>query len=287
MRAFSVFVLVLVATVLAPLAVASTWVSARVEDRREYVHTVAPLADDPAVRQVMADAAAEGAVRALQERIPVGLPSAVSDWARTAATKVVESPGFPEFWRTANEDVHRQVIGILEDPDADRSGYVTVDASPLLAQVLLDLEERGIPTALLPDLPLDVRVVERAKVAEGGSAYRATSDASRWLPPLWLGLVALAVLVASGWRGRLRTAGLALLGLTLGAVLVLLAVDPVTDLLVDRAEVDGQAMVRIMLDTVLGSLSPWARTFLLAAPAGLVLLAASLWPARGRLDATS
>lgn len=287
MRSFSVFVLVVVATVLAPLAVASTWVSARVDDRREYVDTVAPLADDPAVRQVMADAAAAGAVKALQERIPVGLPAAVTDWADAAARKVVDSPDFPEFWRTANEDVHRQVIAVLEDPDADTSGYVTVDAAPLLAQVLLSLEDRGIPVALLPTLPLEVRVVERAKVAEGGPAYRATHGASRWLPPLWLGLVVLAVLLASGWRGRLRTTGFALLGLALGAGLVLLAVDPVTDLLVDRAEVGDQPMVRIMLDAVLGSLTPWARAFLLAIPPGVVLLAGSLWPARDRFGATS
>lgn len=287
MRPLSVFVLVVVATVLAPLAIASTWVSARVDDRREYVDTVAPLADDPAVRRVMADAAAAGAVRALQERLPVRLPSAVEDWARAAATTVVESPDFPEFWRKANEDVHRDVIAILEDPGADQTGFVTVDAAPLLAQVLLNLEDRGIPVALLPELPLEVRVLERAKVAEGGPAYRATHGASRWLPPLWLGLVALAVLLARGWRGRLRTAGVALLGLALGAGVVLLAVDPVTDLVVDRAEVDGQELVRIMLDAVLGSLTPWARTFLLAVPAGLVLLAASAWPARDRDRATS
>lgn len=287
MRAFSVFVLVVVATVLAPLAIASTWVSARVDDQQSYVDTVAPLADDPAVRQVMADAAAAGAVKALQERIPVGLPDAVTGWADAAARKVVESPDFPEFWRKANEDVHGQVIAILEDPDAERSGYVTVDAAPLLAQVLSNLEDRGIPVVLLPELPLEVRVVERAKIAEGGPAYRATHGAARWLPLLWLGLVALAVVAASGWRGRLRTAGVALLGLALGAVLVLLAVDPVTDLVVDRAEVDGQAMVRIMLDAVLGSLTPWARAFLLAVPAGLVLLAGSLWPARDPHPATS
>ncbi|TWH00799.1 hypothetical protein L615_000200000090 [Nocardioides sp. J9] len=282
MRSFSVLVLVVLATLLAPLAIATTWVTARVDDRQEYVDTVGPLADDPDVRSVMADAAAAAAVDALQQYVPVGLPSAVEKWARAAAGQVVESPDFPSFWRTANRDLHGDVIALLEDPDADTSGMLTVDASPLVAQVLLVLEERGIPVGLLPVVPLDVPVVERAKVAEAGPTYRTTHDAAGWLPLAWAVLAGLAVLLARGWRGRVRTAGLALLGGALGAGLVVLAVGPLTDLGVERAEVDNQAMVRVMLDAVLGSLSPYARTFLLAAPVGAVLVAASLWPRRER-----
>lgn len=284
MRSFSAFLLVALATLVAPLAISTTWVTERVDDRKEYVDTVAPLADDPAVRTVMADAAAAAAVAALQQHVPVGLPSGVSAWARAAATEVVESPEFPEFWRDANRDLHGQVIDLLEDPDAETSGSLTVDASPLVAQVLLVLEDRGIPINLLPRIPLQVPVVERAKIAEGGSAYRATHDAAGWLPLAWAGLAGLAVLVATGWRGRVRTAGFALLGGALGAGLVMLAVEPLTDLAVEQAGVESQDMVRIMLDAVLGSLTPWAKVFLLAAPVGLVLVAGSLWPRRGRDD---
>lgn len=41
MRSFSAFVLVVLATLVAPLAIATTWVTARVDDRQEYVDTVA------------------------------------------------------------------------------------------------------------------------------------------------------------------------------------------------------------------------------------------------------
>lgn len=284
MRSFAAFLLVVIATLVAPLAIATTWVTERVDDRQEYLDTVAPLADDPAVRRVMADAAAAAAVAALQQHVPVGLPGAVDTWAQAAANEVVESREFPKIWRDANRDLHGQVIDLLEDPDADTSGSLTVDAGPLVAQVLLVLEDRGIPVGLLPTVPLQVPVVERAKVAEGGPAYRTTHSAAGWLPFAWAALVGLAVLVATGWRGRARTAGFALLGGALGAGLVMLAVEPLTDLAVDRADVGSQAMVRIMLDAVLGSLTPYARTFLLAAPVGLVLVAGSLWPRRRRDD---
>lgn len=284
MRSFSAFLLVVLATLVAPLAISTTWVTERVDDRQEYVDTVAPLADDPAVRKVMADAAAAAAVAALQQHVPVGLPSGVSRWAQAAATEVVESPEFPAIWRDANRDLHGQVIDLLEDPDADTSGSLTIDAGPVVAQVLLVLEDRGIPINLLPAIPLQVPVVERAKVAEGGPAYRATHGAAGWLPFVWAGLAGLAVLVATGWRGRLRTAGFALLGGALGAGLAMLAVEPLTDLAVERARVESQDMVRIMLDAVLGSLTPYARTFLLAAPVGLVLVVVSWWPRRRRHD---
>ncbi|HWJ08361.1 MAG TPA: hypothetical protein VNS46_03235 [Nocardioides sp.] len=284
MRSFSAFFLVLLATLVAPLAISATWLTQRVDDRQEYVDTVAPLADDPAVRRVMADAAAAAAVDALQQYVPIGLPEAVSTWAEMAATEVVESPEFPTFWRTANRDLHGDVIALLEDPDADPAGSLTVDAGPLVAQVLLVLEDRGIPIALLPSIPLEVPVVERAKIVEAGPTYRLTHAAAGWLPFAWAALAVLAVLVAQGWRGRARTAGFVLLGGAVGAGLVMLAVEPLTDLAVDRADVDGQAMVRVMLDAVLGSLTPYARGFLLAAPVGLLLVVASSWPRRQRYD---
>lgn len=282
MRSFSAFLLVVLATLVAPLAISTTWVTQRVADRQEYVDTVAPLADDPAVRKVMADAAAAAAVAALQQHVPVGLPGSVTTWAQAAATEVVESPDFPEFWRNANRDLHGDMIDLLEDPDADTSGSLTVDASPLVAQVLLVLEDRGIPIDLLPAIPLQVPVVERAKIVEAGPTYRTTHGVAGWLPFVWAGLALLAVLLAHGWRGRVRTAGFALLGGALGAGLVMLAVEPLTEVAVDRAGVDNQAMVRIMLDAVLESLTPYARGFLLAGPVGLVLVAGSLWPRRER-----
>ena len=48
MRSFAAFLLVVVATLVAPVAIGATWVTQRVDDRQEDVDTVAPLAEDPA-----------------------------------------------------------------------------------------------------------------------------------------------------------------------------------------------------------------------------------------------
>lgn len=282
MRSTSALLLVIVATLVAPFAIGATWLTGRIDDRQEYLDTVAPLADDAGVRRVMADAASAAAVGALQEYSPVGLPDAVSTWAAIAATRVVESPEFPTFWRQANEDVHRDALALLEDPDAPTDGSLSVDAGPLVAQVLLELEDRGLPVALLPRIPLQVPVVDRAKVAEAGPAYRAAHGVAQWLPLVWAGLVVLAVLLAAGWRGRVRTAGLAMLGVALAGGVLLLAAEPLAEAVAERAELANRELVQIMTDAVLGSLTPYARGFLLALPLGVVLLGASLWPRRER-----
>lgn len=287
MRNTSAFVLVLLATLVAPLAIGASWVSARVDDREKYVETVSPLADDPEVRRLLADAAAQAAAEALRQHIPVGLPGQVEEWARAAADMVVEGPGFQEFWDQANADVHTDVKRLVDDPEARADGYVTVDASPLLGQVLLSLEERGIPVGLLPDVPLNVPVVPESKLIEVGDQYRAADTAARWLPVVWGGLVLLAVLVATGWRGRVRTLGFALVGVALAAAVVLLAVDPLSEFAADQAEVDREELVGLMLDVVLESLTPYAKGFLVAAPIGLVLVVASLWPGRRRDSSNS
>jgi hypothetical protein len=280
MRTFSATVGVLLATLVAPFAIAGTWLTAWVDDRGEYVDTVAGLAHDPTVRRVLADAAADGAVRALQEHIPVGLPATVREWADTAATMVVESPEFPAFWRDANADVHDQVLAVLEDPDAPADGSITVDAGPLVGLVLGRLEDRGIPVGLLPEVALRVPVEKESKVAEAGPAYRAVDGVSRLLPFVWLGLAALVLIVARGWRAEVRALGSALLGVALAAVGLLLAADPLATATLDRVAVERRELAGVLLDTVIGSLEPYARGFLVAAPVGLVLLMVSLWPRR-------
>jgi hypothetical protein len=280
MRSFTAVVAVLLATLIAPFAIGATWVTARVDDRQAYVDTVRDLSGDPVVQDVLATAAADAAVKALQRYVPVGLPGAVRDWAKGAAEKVVQGPEFPEFWRSANGEIHDQVIAVLSDPNAPTDGAITVDASLLVAQVLLQLEERGIPVKLIPKVSLEVPVASEAKVAQAGPMYRAADRVNRLLPVAWVALVVIALLVAHGWRGRVRTAGFALLGVGLAVVVLLLATDPITTAVLADVDVRRRELLGVLLDSVVGSLQPYARGFLVVVPAGLVLVGLSLLPRR-------
>lgn len=287
MRNLTALLVVILASLLAPVALGSSWLTARIDDRQDYVDTVAPLADDPDVRRVLADASAASAMAALEQYVPAALiPDALSELTRTAATEVVESPGFPDFWRQANDDLHRDVIGVLEDEDASPDGSVTVDASPLVAQVLLLVaEDYSIPATLVPDIELEVPVVSRAKIVEAGPTYRRAHSVASWTPLAWVGIVALALLIAAGWRGRVRTLGFVCLGVAAAAGVVLVLAEPVQDRVVAEIATGQQELARVMLDALGASLPSYVRGFLWAAPVGVVLIVLSWWPRRRRPQA--
>lgn len=280
MRGAGALLLVLLATVLAPFVVTATWVSSTVDDTDAYVDTVTPLADDPTLRRELADEMTSAAVAELQSRIPVGLPDGIEDMTRQAARRTVENPDFPDFWREANRDAHREFLRVMHDDSVD--GWVTIDLSPLmkgLYEVLAD--DTGLPLADLPAPELRVPVARESRLAEYRPEYQLLEGSAFVLAVAWILLVGLAALVSSGWRGRLRTLGLALLGLALGSVLVLLATPPLTDFVAEQADPGKQGLVALVLNVVgdsLGSRASWVAV--VAAACGLAVLAGSLWPRR-------
>lgn len=284
MRTALAVVLLLLATAVAPGLVATRWVHDDVDDRDAFVDMVAPLAEDPDLREQLSAATAEALVTTLERRVGIRLPDDVDSLARATSDTVVESPRFPDFWRQAAADVHRQGFAVLDgDPDAPTS--IRVDVGPLLAQALLLVAEKGIPVpeSAATSLEVTVPVTDRGKVAEAIPAYERTQTLTTWLPVLWGGLVLLALLVARGWRGRVRVGGFALLGLALGAGIVTLVSGPAGDEVVSRAQLGQQGLARLLADRVVDSLGSYAGGWLLwSAVAGAVLVVASLIPGRRR-----
>lgn len=283
MRSFLAGLLVLVATLLAPVAIGSTWVWDRVADTDSYVETVAPLAEDPALRSELAQEVSQVVSASLDENVSVPLPDTVDDWVGEAAAAVVRSDGFPELWREANRELHSEVERLVATgEDVDEDEWVRIDLSPLLTPTLERLAERGVPVSLLPEITLEVPVVRESVLAEQRDRYELARDVARVAVPALVLVVLAAVAIAPGWRGRLRTGGLAGLGIALGAVLAMLASGPISDLAAEQAEESRSGLARLITETVMESLAPYARTWLLvAAPLGLVLLLLSLLPARG------
>ncbi len=279
---------VLVATLLVPGVIGSTWLSQRVDDTDAYVDTVAPLADEPDLRAELGDRLAEAAVAALQEYVPVGLPESVDDMARAASKQVVENEGFPKFWREANAEAHREFLAIVHEERGQRDpdDWVMVDLAPLLEQVFSELSANGIPVDLLPAVPLEVPVLQESKLEEIQGSYQLLDGASLWLPLVAGGLVLLGVAVATGWRGRLRVLGGAALGTVVGALVVRAATTPVTDAVVDQVDPGQQELARLVLEVVTESLADRATTILVVAGiVAVVAFAASFVPTGRRQPA--
>jgi len=275
---------VVLATLLVPIGITASWLSLRVDTTDAYVDTVAPLADEEELRDRLADEVATAAVAALQTYVPLGLPSSLDTLVRRSTQDVVESPAFPEFWRDANRKLHREFLAIVHERDEEvvADGWVIVDLQPLLDQVLADLvAEFGIPARFVPSTPLPVPVLPESKLEEGRGAYQLLDGLALWVPLFWAGLVALAVLVAPGWRGRLRAGAACAVGVAIGGGLVLLLTGTGTDVVVEQADPDNQDLARLVIEVVVSTLDDAARGALAGSlVVAAVLLGVSLWPRR-------
>lgn len=267
--------LVIVATLLTPLGVTAWWLSSTVDDTDAYVDTVAPLADDPDLRDRLAEAVGDAGFSSLDEDLPLGLPDGFAGMIDEAARQVTGNEEFPTFWRDANRATHREFLAIVED-DAPADGWLLVDLGPLMLAVYQQLEADGVPVAMLPEPHLVVPVAPESELAEHRDAYRLLDAVSGWLPLLWAALVVLAAAVARGLRGRLATLGLAALGLALGSVLVRLTAAPVTDVALESVDPRRRGLADLIAEVMVGRLeSTSVYVAALAAVAGLLLMAAA------------
>ncbi|MEQ6903790.1 hypothetical protein [Nocardioides sp. YIM 152588] len=283
MRPVLAGVCLVLATLLAPLAIVGSWAHARIDDTDAYVETVAPLADEPALRDELAREVGDAAVDDLRERLPFTLPAAAETWVRAAAQAVVDNPGFPETWREANRTVHEEFLRLVRDgTDVDDDDWVSVDVSPLLTATLERVAgERGLAVSV-DDLALRVPMVRESTLLEQQERY----DALRALARLgWLAcvvLVVVAVALGRGWRGRMRVLGVAGLCLATAAALTMMASLPAAEVAGRLAEEDRSDIARLVTEVVVRSLAPYAAWFLVAAPIGLALLVVSYLPERAR-----
>lgn len=277
---------VVLATVLVPLGITSTWLSLRVDSTEAYVDTVAPLADDPELRDALADEVSGAAVAALVGNVPAALlPDSLDTAVRAATQRVVDNDGFPEFWRKANADAHREFLAIVHDRDKGvvADGYVFIDIGPLLDDVLADFVAELDLNIDLPPQSLLVPVVPESRLEQARGAYQALDFLAVWVQLGWAALVAFAVIVAHGVRGRLRTGAACAIGVAIGGGLVLLLTQPVTDAVVEQVDAEKQDLARLVVEVVVSSLDSSALTAVIG---GLVigagLLAGSFLPGRSR-----
>ena len=270
-------VALLLATVLAPIVIVGTWTQGKVAHTDAYVATVAPLASDPALREQFGNALGASVAEMLAERSPVGSPAFAGDLIKAAAVTVVNEPGFPAFWRKANRDVHRQFLAVMHERPADRSGLVFVDATPLLNDVFARLAERGLQVQPLAGTPLRIPVATDARLEHGRTAYTWLNRVARVGPFLWLALVAAAVALASGWRGRLRALAFGAGALAVVAIVVVAGRSAAESYAASHAGVGNTDLVRLLLGQVLDGLSTYARNIaLIAVPVAIAALLGSL-----------
>ncbi len=222
--------LLVLACLLAPCGTLAAWATLGLADTGRYVDTMAPLATDPAVRDLVADAVGDEVARTLTPA-PVDpdrdsdsdtdAGAALAPFVRDAVHSFTRTEAFRTAWEAGNRAVHDAVLHALRDDTAPR-GPVTVDLAPVTAQVKQRLAADRMPYAhRIPVEHTEVPVVPAEEVAGLRKGYHVLDAAALWLPLATVVLAVTGIAVAARRRRALTATGL---GTALGGALLALAV---------------------------------------------------------------
>jgi hypothetical protein len=147
----TVRILVIAATVLAFLAIFTSWIDRQLLDTNEWVDTSGRLLEDKQISDAVATYAVDqlyanvDVARLLKRRLPDGLdqfasPAAagVRELATRGTKRAFQSTRVQNLWKDANRVAHTQLVAILEDKSAaisSQNGRVVLDLQPIIYQL--------------------------------------------------------------------------------------------------------------------------------------------------------
>ncbi|GGY22276.1 hypothetical protein [Streptomyces djakartensis] len=246
-------VLLLLALLLAPLAVVAAWVDDTVSDTDRYVETVAPLASDRAVRNVLierltdrvvanvdVEAVTEALSRQLQQAgAPPGvvegaeslagpLRSAVRGTVERIVTPVITSDAFEQAWRESNRLAHATVMSVLTGEGGGvvraEGENVQLDVGVVVDRVRERLVDSGFDlAAAIPDSDRTITLFRAEELDRVQGALRLLDVVGVWVPVVTVLLAAAAVWTAPSHRLMLLITATGV-GVMMALLLVALAV---------------------------------------------------------------
>ncbi|MBL3669383.1 hypothetical protein JL475_26045 [Streptomyces sp. M2CJ-2] len=246
-------ILLLLALLLAPLAVVAAWVQDTVSDTDRYVETVAPLASDPAVQEVVINrltdhvlenvdvtAVTDSLARTLQDagappRVVAGaealtgpLQNEVRTVVHRTVSRVITGDTFQQAWEDANRRAHTAVVTMLTGDSTGavraQGDTVQLDVGKVVDQVRERLVDAGFDkAAAIPDTDRTITLFQTEQLGKAQDMMRLLDVLGVWLPLLTVVLAALAVWTAPAHRVMLMITATGV-GVMMVALLVALAV---------------------------------------------------------------
>ena len=306
-------VLVLAASLLAPVTLVARYVDTDLLDTDSYVDTVAPLGGDPAVQEAVADIvtaelverldaaglARDGLGALVEQGAPpqvLALATPIGDqvdaFARRQVGAVVASPWFADAWVRANRVAHAEVTALLtgETGALVRSddGRVALDLGAVVDRVRQRLVDAGFDrAALAPGIEAELTIVESDGLGAAQRATRRLDTAATALPAVVLAAGGAAVAVAPDRR---RALVLVVVGVTVGVAALALGLALARAWYLDHGAPERlpAATVVAIGDALLAPLRTAMRASLaMGATAAVVLAVAGPSPAAVRLRAAA
>lgn len=247
-RSFFAVLLILVAAVLTPLSVLSSWASGVAGDTDRYVDMMEPLASDPDVQAAVTTRVTDAVMTHLNvdalladvapadrpvvdkalQKLGGPLTTGVTNFVHGTVERFVTSDAFERVWSNLNRQAHASVVKALTGEGGGAvklaGDTVTLDLAPVIDRVKQRLVDRGLTVAeKIPEMHTDFTLLTSDSVGKAKKGFRALELLGFWLPVFTLVVAAGGVLLAVRRRRALVTAalavavGAALLGLGLWA----------------------------------------------------------------------
>ncbi|GAA5203700.1 hypothetical protein [Microbacterium jejuense] len=225
-RAFFSALCIVLATILVPTSIVGAWARSELVDEETFVATLAPLAQDPHVQNLIISEAmdavdakvdfteitgnvidgisdlglgprAAAALKLLQQPAADGLHNLVE----TGVTRVVQSDAFADVWTTAVRAAHRALVTTAT---SDGAGvFVLTDEGlgmklgPIIEQVKQKLVDSGVGVAsLIPAVDKTIIIGDGSAVSTIRTVYAIADVAGWWLPFITIGLFVAGILIA-------------------------------------------------------------------------------------------
>lgn len=217
---------IIIATVLVPLAVVTAWARLELVDEAAFVSTLAPLADDPAVQQMLIDETVEAVEAqvdfdALTADVfdgiaELGLPPRAADALQLleapaaeglsnllaqTVTRVVESDAFADTWTTTTRAAHRVLTAAAT---SDGGGVVVltddglgIQLGAIVEGVKENLLDRGVGIAqLIPAIDRVVIIGTGETLVTVRTVYALATTLGWWLPVVTIALFTIGIVIA-------------------------------------------------------------------------------------------
>jgi hypothetical protein len=223
--------LLIVAAMLSGLAVMAVYLRAELLDTETYVETVAPLAQDLAVREALATRLTdeivaftdiEGLATQLTNKlVEQGAPERIGELVGPAVSglrsflyneiyKLLGTAQFQAIWEQVNRAAHDGLDAVLTGEEgrfiASEGTTVTLDVGALLSAAKQELVARGVDIASrVPDVSISYTLIESEKLPTLRRYTRILDGIATWLPFVALALLIAGVLVAPSRRRGIIT----------------------------------------------------------------------------------
>jgi hypothetical protein len=243
--------LVVLATVLAPFAVIGLWAERTITDTGIFVETIAPLSEDPQVRQVLGTEMTTALVEAVDAEArltqalgdlsgPLGqlvdtevvvesLVSGINGAIESRVQSYVQSDRFGELWTAVATDLQRGFVAAINRDTSDaavtlQEGQLVLDTKVATEKVQADLVARGVPfTDQLDRVPgREVVLADTPGLQTAVDVLSIVLPVASWLWAVVLVLLLVGVLL---WPPRSRGLMWAGLGLALAGGLTYLVLE--------------------------------------------------------------